>query len=210
MTAEFIHRFVPGAMASAPTILTLHGTGGDENDLVPLARMVDGDSAILSPRGRILENGQARFFRRLAEGVFDMDDLAAQTLALDRFLDAAAVRYHFDRARVVALGYSNGANIAANLLLSVPGSLAGAVLLRPMLPFEPTQPPAALPLKGVPVLIAGGKRDSMVPRPLTERLAKVLTERGAEVRVSWQDAGHALTPSEMEETTAWWQRAFGG
>jgi predicted esterase len=205
MTGEFVHRFVPGALATAPTILALHGTGGDQNDLVPLARMIDGDAAILSPRGRVTEQGMPRFFRRLSEGVFDQDDLRAQTLALAEFLDAAAAHYHFDRSRVVALGYSNGANIAASLILTIPHVLMGAVLLRPMLPFEPSTPPS---LDGLPVLISAGRNDPIVPRTSTERLAEVLTHAGARVTALWQDSGHALSPRELEDVGAWWSRTF--
>lgn len=206
MTSDFVHRFIPGALASAPTIFALHGTGADENDLVPLARMIDGDSAILSPRGRVLENGMPRFFRRIAEGVFDQEDLRLQTSALGDFLDAAASEYHFRRDRVVALGYSNGANIAASLLLTRPGALSGAILLRPMVPFEP----APLPdLRGMPILISAGKRDPIVPRPLTERLASILNDAGAEVSTLWQETGHALSPGELEQVAAWWRRMFG-
>jgi len=206
MTPEFTHRFVPGAMASAPTILSLHGTGGDEHDLVPLARMIDGDSAILSLRGRVLENGKPRFFRRLSEGVFDQDDLRAQTLALGQFVNEAAARYHFDRSRVVVLGYSNGANIAASLLLTERDALAGAILLRPMVPFEPAAPPA---LTGIPILISAGRKDPIVPTPRTERLADLLHQSGATVSVLWQETGHALSPLELEQVTDWWRQTFG-
>jgi phospholipase/carboxylesterase len=205
-TPEFDHRFIPGALSSAPTILALHGTGGDENDLVPLARMVDGDAAILSPRGRVLENGMPRFFRRISERVFDPDDLQEQTAALARFIDGAAVRYRFDRTRVVALGYSNGANIAANMLLTLPSPLMGAILLRPMIPIEPTSPPA--PLSATPVLISLGRRDPVVPRALSERLVEVLSQAGAKVTQLWQDTGHALSPSELEDVAAWFRRTF--
>ena len=201
--ADFHHRFVPGALISAPTILALHGTGGDENDLVPLARMIDGDSAILSPRGRVSENGMPRFFRRIAEGVFDVEDLREQTAALAGFIDEAAARYHFDRTRVVALGYSNGANIAASLLLSVPNSLMGAILLRPMVPFEPSAPPA---LSNMPILISAGRRDPIVPTALSERLGELLQQSGANLTMLWQETGHALSPSELEEVSAWWRR----
>jgi phospholipase/carboxylesterase len=205
MTAEFTHRFVAGAMASAPTILALHGTGGDEHDLVPLARMIDGDSAILSLRGRVLEDGKPRFFRRLAEGVFDQEDLRLQTIALGQFIGEAAARYHFNRARVVALGYSNGANIAASLLLTEPNALAGAILLRPMVPFEPTSPPA---LNGIPILISAGRKDPIVPSTNTERLAALLQASGASVTVLWQETGHALSPIELEQVTDWWRKTF--
>jgi predicted esterase len=205
-TADFVHRFVPGAMASAPTILALHGTGGDENDLVPLARMVDGDSAILSARGRVLENGRPRFFRRLSEGVFDEDDLRAQTLALGRFLDGAATHYHFDRGRVVALGYSNGANIAASLLLTVPDALAGAILLRPVLPFDPPAVPA---LTGIPVLISAGSNDPVVSKDQTNGIADLLRASRAKVTMIWQETGHALSPNELEQVSQWWRQTFG-
>jgi phospholipase/carboxylesterase len=205
MTAEYTHRFVPGAMASAPTILALHGTGGDEHDLVPLARMIDGDSAILSPRGRVLEDGKPRFFRRLSEGVFDQEDLRQQTIALGQFLGEAAAHYHFDRARVVALGYSNGANIAASLLLTEPNAMAGAILLRPMVPFEPTSPPS---LNGIPILISAGRKDPIVPSANTERLGALFQAAGASVTILWQETGHALSPSELEQVTEWWRKTF--
>ncbi len=202
---EFIHRFVPGAMASAPTILALHGTGGDEHDLVPLARMVDGDSAILSLRGRVLEHGRFRFFRRLSERVFDQDDLRDQTRALAAFVNDAAARYHFDRSRVVALGYSNGANIAASLLLTERDVLAGAILLRPMVPLDPVRTPVVPEL---PILISAGRADPIVPAAEPERLAALFREGGAAVSLLWQDTGHALSPIELEQVAEWWLRTF--
>lgn len=206
MTLEMIHRFVPGASLTAPTILALHGTGGDENDLVPLARMISADSAVLSPRGQVLENGMPRFFRRVAEGVFDLEDLRVRTAQLAAFVAAAAGQYGFDRSRVVALGYSNGANIAASLLLSHPGVLAGGILLRPMVPFEPESPP---PLRGTRVLLSAGRQDPIVPLAQTTRLAELLRQGGADVTLSWFDAGHALLPREMEGAARWFGDRFG-
>jgi predicted esterase len=200
MRTEFIHRFVPAASLTAPTILALHGTGGDENDLIPLARMLSADSAILSPRGRVLENGMPRFFRRLAEGVFDQEDLRARTEELAAFVADAAAHYHFDPARVVALGYSNGANVAASLLLSRPHVLAGAVLLRPMVPFEPERPPA---LQGRRILLSAGRLDPIVPQASTNRLAELLKAGGADVTLTWHETGHALLPREMEQAARW-------
>ena len=197
MTAEFTHCFVPGAMSSAPTILALHGTGGDEHDLVPLARMIDGDSAILSPRGRVLEDGKPLTFRRLSEGVFDQEDLRQEMIALGQFLGEAAARYHFNRARIVALGYSKGANIAASLLLTEPNALAGAILLRPMVPFEPTSPPR---LNAIPDPHPGGPQGPIVLSANTERLAVLLQESGASVTLLWQETGHALSPSDLERS----------
>ena len=206
MAVEMIHRFVPGASLTAPTILALHGTGGDENDLIPLARMVSADSAVLSPRGRVLENGMPRFFRRLAEGVFDLQDLELRTTELASFLAAAAKQYAFDPARVVALGYSNGANIAASLLLARPGVLTGGILLRAMVPFEPPTVPA---LRGTRVLLSAGRQDSMVPQAQTTRLAELLQQGGADVTLSWFDAGHALLPREMEQAARWFGDRYG-
>src|SRR5881394_3555931 len=134
----FIHRYEPPAADAGPiTLLLLHGTGGDEHDLLPLGRVLLPGAGMLSPRGQVSEHGANRFFRRLAEGVFDQEDLARRTEALAAFVEAAARAYGFDRAGVVAVGFSNGANIAVSLLLRHPGVLRAAVLLRPMVPFEP-------------------------------------------------------------------------
>jgi predicted esterase len=198
--ADHIHRFMPPASPGAPTILALHGTGGDENDLIPLARMVSPDAAILSPRGNVLENGMPRFFKRLAEGVFDLDDLKARSTDLAQFVAAAASKYAFDPARVVALGYSNGANIAASVLLSHPGIFAGAILLRAMVPFEPDRVPV---LRGTSVLLSAGRQDPMIPQASTSRLAALLKQAGADVTLSWYDTGHGLVPREMEQATRW-------
>lgn len=198
--SDYIHRFVPGRSGDAPTILALHGTGGDENDLLPLARMTSPDAAVLSLRGNVLENGMPRFFRRLAEGVFDLEDLRRRTAELAQFIDAAAAKYKFDRSRVVALGYSNGANIAASLLLSQENALKGAILLRAMVPFEPAAPPS---LRATSVLISAGRQDPMIPQASTERLATLLRQGGADVTLSWYDAGHGLVPREMEQATRW-------
>jgi predicted esterase len=205
MRIEFRHRFVPGATASSPTLLALHGTGGDENDLIPLARMVSPDAAIVSPRGRVLEHGMPRFFRRLAEGVFDQEDLRIRTTELAEFIGEAATQYGFDPARVIAIGYSNGANIAASVMLSNREALAGAVLLRPMVPFEP----AAVPdLRSKRVLISAGREDTIVPRELTTRLGQLLEQGGADVTVSWFDAGHSLVPLELEQAASWFHSRF--
>lgn len=205
MGVDMIHRFVAGASLTAPTLLALHGTGGDENDLVPLARMVSADSAVLSPRGAVLENGMPRFFRRLAEGVFDLDDLRVRTGELAGFVAEAARRYGFDPARVVALGYSNGANIAASLMLSHPGVLAGGILLRAMVPFEPATVPS---LRGTHVLLSAGRQDPIVPQSQTTRLEELLRQGGADVTLSWFDAGHALLPREMEGAARWFGQHF--
>ena len=192
------HQFEPG-QPGQPTLLLLHGTGGDENDLLPLGRMLLPGAALLSPRGAILERGQPRFFRRLAEGVFDLEDLKLRTAELAGFVRDAAARYQLDPRRIVAVGFSNGANIAASLMLADTGVLAGAVLLRPMVPFEPDRSPH---LKGIPVLISAGRNDPIVPTALVERLGVLLSDGGANVEMRWNDGGHGLTRGDIDEAAA--------
>ncbi len=200
----FIHRFVPATDASATTtLLLLHGTGGSETDLLPLGQTLAPGAALLSPRGKVLENGMPRFFRRLAEGVFDLESLHQSTHELADFVAAASAHYGFDAGRVVAVGYSNGANIAASTLLLRPGVLSSAVLLRSMLPLEPEHAPD---LQGVPVLMASGRNDSIVPQSSVERLAVLLQESGADVTLRWQAAGHGLAPEEITAAQEWVER----
>jgi predicted esterase len=170
------HRFVPGLPAESRTLLLLHGTGGNEDDLIPLGRALLPGAALLSPRGQVLDYGMPRFFRRLAEGVFDEPDLRARTAELAEFVEWAATSYAFDPRRVTAVGFSNGANIASSLLLLRPRVLAGAVLFRAMVPLVPEAPPD---LRGVRVLIGSGRNDPLVPVSEVERLAAMLQEGGA-------------------------------
>ncbi|HEY1582347.1 MAG TPA: alpha/beta hydrolase [Chthoniobacterales bacterium] len=195
---SFIHRFVPGS--SEGTLLLLHGTGGDENQLLALGRELDPKATLLSPRGQVQENGSLRFFRRLAEGVFDMDDLEERTNDLADFTLAAAERYTLNPARIVAVGYSNGANIAASILLRRPKVLRTAILLRAMVPFMPETLPD---LRGAQIWIGGGKQDAIIPRANTERLAELLSGAGAEVTARFFDAGHALTNTELVLAQRW-------
>jgi predicted esterase len=195
----FVHRFEParpGEPGSDLTILALHGTGGDEHDLIPLARALAPGAAVLSPRGQVSEHGAPRFFRRLAEGVFDLADLRTRTEALGDFVDGAAARYGIDRSRIVAVGFSNGANVAGSLLLRRPGALAGALLLRAMVPFEPEEPPAPGAARPV-VTIAAGLMDPLVPRAQAERLAALLQAAGADATLEWVPAGHQLTQRDL-------------
>jgi predicted esterase len=194
----FTHRFEPGV--GGETLLLLHGTGDDESDLVPVGRRVAPKANLLSPRGPVLENGMPRFFRRLDVGVFDEADLIRRAGDLGRFVRAAAERYGFDPARVRALGYSNGANTAAALLLLDPTLLAGAALLRALLPLEPSRPPD---LSGKPVLIAAGRRDPYAPIDRVEALADRLRRAGAAVDLRWSDRGHELAPEEIASTAEW-------
>jgi predicted esterase len=196
----FVHVFKPAARPNLPTLLLLHGTGGDEHDMVPLGGLLPG-AALLSPRGAVLENGMPRFFRRLAEGVFDTEDVARRAGELADFVGAAATAYAFDPHRVVALGYSNGANVASAVMLLRPGVIAGAVLLRAMVPIVPdtTQPDT---LTGVKVAISNGESDPIVTADETARLARLLQARGAGVEVYWQDAGHQLMPGDFNTARA--------
>jgi len=201
----FVHRFEPAPPGETDaTLLLLHGTGGNENDLLPVGRAVAPHSALLSPRGRVLENGMPRYFRRLAEGVFDQEDLVARTNELADFVVESAKRYGFDPKHVIAAGFSNGANIAASMLLLRPEVLAGAILLRAMVPFEPKTRPD---LRGRRVLVAAGTGDPIVPAAQSERLAALLRESGAEVTLHWSPGGHTLDRGDLAAAAAWWQGA---
>lgn len=200
----FVHRYIPpsasGELAGSTTLLLLHGTGGDESDLLPLGRALLPGAGMLSPRGKVLEQGAPRFFRRLAEGVFDQADLARRTEELGEFVTAAIRTYGLEPDGVVAVGFSNGANIAASLLLRSPGVLRGAVLLSPMVPFEPDRLPD---LAGTAVFIGAGRSDQMVPQAQTERLAELLREAGADVTVHWEPGGHGVTKGEVDAAAHW-------
>ncbi|MGI9069923.1 MAG: alpha/beta hydrolase [Bryobacteraceae bacterium] len=201
----FTHRFESARDATAPTLLLLHGTGGDENDLLPLGRAIVPGAALLSPRGKVLENGMPRFFRRLAEGVFDQEDLAFRTRDLAEFIDAASENYGIDRTRLFALGFSNGANMAASVLLRFPEKLAGAILIRAMVPFVPKQVPD---LRGKSVLLLSGREDPIVPTDQAEELADIFKSAGADVTLHWENAGHALTQGDVSTARDWLPRVL--
>lgn len=194
----FIHRFIPATQPGKPPLLLLHGTGGDENDLIPLAAQLSPGSALLSPRGNVTENGMPRFFRRLAEGVFDLADLKVRTAELADFIAAARKIYDIDAP--VAVGFSNGANIAAALLLTRPQLLHGAVLLRAMLPFELEPLPD---LAGKPVLLLSGSNDTMISAAGRERLAAVLQAAGADLVYKVLPTGHNLTQNDLTIAAQW-------
>jgi phospholipase/carboxylesterase len=201
-----VHRWEPPAESGAPTLLLLHGTGGDENDLLPLARMVAPAAAVLSVRGNVLEQGMPRFFRRLSEGVFDLEDLHRRTAALGEFLTAAGERYRFTSSNLYALGFSNGANIAASLLLSQPAALAGGILIRAMVPFVPEHAPD---LSGRAVLLSQGRNDPMIPATQSQHLADILGDAGADVELAWQSGGHALTQGDVTVARRWLAQRSG-
>lgn len=198
--SEFIYRFLaPATDGPRPTLLLLHGTGGDEEDLIPLGRELWPGAALLSPRGRVLEHGMPRFFRRLAEGVFDLDDLKLQTDALAQFVQSTSRDYGLDNP-IIAVGYSNGANIAASLLLTHPKLLSRAILFRPMVPFRPQAPPD---LKNMPVLLAAARRDQIVPPQQTAELSAILAAGGARVTTHWHPGGHELGADDIAAAREW-------
>jgi phospholipase/carboxylesterase len=198
---SFIHRFEPGSDARSPPLLLLHGTGGNEDDLIPLGRMVAPNSALLSPRGKVLEGGMLRFFRRLAEGVFDEEDVRRRALELADFVGEARDAYGI--AAPFALGYSNGANIAAAVLLLRPDVLAGAILLRAMVPLSHEPRPD---LSGKPVVILSGDRDPIIPAVNAARLAAMLKQAGAAVEHRTLPVGHELSQADVSLARAWLEK----
>jgi phospholipase/carboxylesterase len=204
MSLSYQHVYEPGTDPSAPPLLLLHGTGGDEHDLIPLARRLSPGSALLSPRGDVLEHGAPRFFRRFAEGVFDLDDVRRRTHALADFIAAASRQYGFDPRRLTAVGFSNGANIAASLLLLRPEAIADAILLRAMLVLD--QPAAAGSLGGRRILLANGQQDPIVPLDHPARLAGLLEAGGAAVTRHLAPAGHSLTAGDLAAAAAFLTR----
>ncbi len=197
------HIIQKGKDPSKPTLLLLHGTGGTENDLLPLASHIDPDASVLSVRGNVLENGMPRFFRRLAEGVFDEEDLVFRTKELNEFLDEAADKYEFDRKNIVAIGYSNGANIAGSLLFHYQNSLRAAILHHPMVPRRGVNLPD---LKGKSVFIAAGTNDPICPAEESNELKSLLENAGAKVELHWENFGHQLTMGEVQAAARWYKQ----
>jgi phospholipase/carboxylesterase len=200
---SFAHRFEPGTEPQRPPLLILHGTGGDESDLLPLGRLVAPGSALLSPRGKVLESGMPRFFRRLAEGVFDEEDVRRRAHELADFVGEARDAYGL--APPIALGFSNGANIAAAVLLLRPEALAGAVLIRAMVPLA--DPPVP-DLGGKPVLLLSGMEDAIVPADNAARLAALLEGAGAAVRHRTLPVGHGLSQADVALAREWLDEHF--
>jgi phospholipase/carboxylesterase len=199
------HIYQKGKNSTRPTLLLLHGTGGNELNLLPLAGMIDEEASILSIRGNVLENGMPRFFRRLAEGVFDEEDLIFRTKELNQFLDEAAEKYGFDRKSIVAIGYSNGANIAASLLFHYQDALNGAILHHPMVPRRGIELPD---LSGTPVFIAAGTNDPICSPIESAELQTLLETAKAKVELHWENRGHQLTPSEVKAAAQWYRKYF--
>ena len=198
MSPDFVHEFVPGK--SERTLLLLHGTGGNERDLLSLGRELDPNASLLSPRGKVLENGMPRFFRRLAEGVFDLEDLRKRTHELADFVISSAQAYKIDIKKLVAIGYSNGANIAASVLLLRPEVLSAAILFRAMVPLIPeTQPD----LSAARVWIGAGSFDPIIPQSETRKLVELLRQAGADVTIRFFESGHQLTPNDVDAAREW-------
>ncbi|NHN32099.1 alpha/beta hydrolase [Paenibacillus agricola] len=201
------HVFQQGSDLQAPVLVLFHGTGGTEHDLLPLASLIAPASSVLSIRGNVLENGMPRFFRRLAEGIFDEEDLIFRTKELNDFLDQAAVDYKFDRYNLVAIGYSNGANIVGSLLFHYQDALRGAMLHHPMVPLRGLVLPD---LSSTPCFIGAGTNDPICPPRETEELQALLSGAGAPVIVHWENFGHQLTQSEVNAAAGWYKQHFAG
>jgi len=196
---NYTYRFEDGA--ADVTVLALHSTGGDEDQLVDIVRDLAPEAAVISPRGNVLEGGTVRrFFARFAEGRLDLDDMRAKGDEIAVFTAEALAAHGRDPARVIALGYSNGANVAVDLLLRHPGLLRGAALLRPMLPYTPDPLPS---LAGTSVLVASGEHDPLIPPGEDEQLARLLADAGAEVQLSRQPTGHQLTAGDFTAAKQW-------
>jgi predicted esterase len=199
-----VHVFVPAEKSTSPTLLLLHGTGGDERDLLPLGRELWPWAALLGVRGKVSENGMPRFFRRFAEGDFDIEDLKHRTEELAQFIDAASEQYEFSKTRLIAVGYSNGANIAASLILLHPHYLAGAILFRAMVPFVPD---LIRDFSHLSVFVGAGRLDPIVPSGQVEELASIFESGGADVTISWRQGGHELGEDDIRAAKTWLSRA---
>lgn len=199
------HIFKEGNDKQSPTLLLLHGTGGNERDLLPIAEMISPHSSVLSVRGNILENGMPRFFRRLAEGVFDEEDLLFRTRELHDFIEECSNKYQFDRNNVLAIGYSNGANIAASMMYHYQNALAGAILLHPMVPIREVELPN---LTNTPVFIGAGLNDPIIPQAETKELIDTLRAANGTVTEYWGEAGHQLTREEIDQAKQWYDGKF--
>ncbi|WP_409253896.1 alpha/beta hydrolase [Bacillus sp. SCS-153A] len=199
------HIFKRGNKENGPTLLLLHGTGGNERDLLPLAEMIAPDYSVLGVRGNVSENGMPRFFRRLAEGVFDEEDLVIRTKELKEFIDESAEKYSFDRSKVLAIGYSNGANIAASMMYHYNDAINGAILFHAMVPLRNVEMPD---LSGTPVFIGAGENDPLIPAQETKELADALRKSNADVTEYWTRGGHQLTREEVDQAADWFNEKY--
>lgn len=205
MQPDFIHHFEPAPGESAETLLLLHGTGGSENDLLSLGRKLRPSAALLSPRGKVSERGAPRFFRRIAEGVLDLEDWRTRSADLAAFVAAQCAQHHRNPENLIALGYSNGANIAQGLLLLHPDTLAGAILLRPMFVTDPKPRKA---LAGKKLLILSGRHDPLMQSGEPEKLLRQYDALGADVTLQMLDASHAPITEDLELARTWLSSSF--
>ena len=196
----FVHIFIPAEESTSPTLLLLPGTGGDERDLLPLGRELWPGAALLGVRGKVSEDGMPRFFRRFGVGIFDIEDLKYRTEELARFIDAASERYEFSKTRLIAVGYSNGANIAASLILLDPQYLAAAVLFRAMVPFVPD---VIRDFSHLSIFVGAGRMDPIVPSAQVEELGSIFESGGADVTISWRQGGHELAEDDVRAAKNW-------
>lgn len=204
----FIHRFIPAnskAKQTDLTLLLLHGTGGNEEDLIPLGKELTTNASILSVRGKVLENGMPRFFRRIKEGVFDLADLKLRTNELADFVLNSSSIYEFDLERIIAVGFSNGANIGASLLLRRPEVFTGAILFRAMVPFIPKVLPD---LSKKYILLSQGLHDPIISRGEAENLLRLFTKASSDATLEWQDSGHNLVQQDIVASRRWLERHF--
>ncbi len=201
----FVHRFEPATLPGAPTLLLLHGTGGDENSLLPLGKAIAPGAALLSPRGKVSEHGMPRFFRRLAEGVFDQEDLQFRTEELAKFACDAKAVYSLTKSKLIAVGFSNGANIASSVLLRFPDTLAGAIVMRGMVPFEPQE---RLDLRRKPILFLSGLEDPIVGTDEVNELAAIFREANADITVHWEKIGHILSQGDVLMAFDWMRKFY--
>ncbi|WP_349407407.1 alpha/beta hydrolase [Pseudalkalibacillus sp. SCS-8] len=199
------HIYIAGKEKHGPTLLLLHGTGGNEKDLLPLADIIAPKASVLGVRGNVSENGMPRFFKRIREGVFDEEDLKFRTEELYNFIGEMSERYEFDRDQLIAIGYSNGANIAGSLLYHYEDALKGAILFHAMVPLKGVTLP---PLKETPVFIGAGENDPLIPMNETKELAEVLKGAGGKVEEFWTNSGHQLTREEVEKAREWYEKNF--
>ena len=195
MTDSYIYAEKQGAGADAPTLFLFHGTGGDENQFLGLGAQLLPGARLVAPRGDVSEAGALRYFKRTGEGRYDMADLARATAKTAGFVQAQK-----GSGEAIGFGYSNGANIIASVLFETPAAFHRAVLLHPLIPFEPAPQPG---LAGKPILITAGRRDGMCPAPQTEALVAWFQAQGADVTVFWHDGGHEIRQEELLAVQEW-------
>jgi phospholipase/carboxylesterase len=186
------------------TFLMLHGTGGNEYDLLPIAKHIDSEANVLSVRGNVMEYGMPRFFKRLAMGVFDVESLIEETHNLYEFIQDSAKQYGFDPKKVIAIGYSNGANIASSILMHYKKAFSKAILFHPMVPLRNIELPD---MSEVEIFVGAGKNDHMMPEHEVHELIKIFESRNAHVDLFWSDNGHQLTKEEIEAAKQWYSKS---